>query len=277
MTTDTEILRSLMEHMPDGFFIHDAGGRFLDTNTRLATDLGYGRDELLAMSVDAVFRGQWLDLEPGTETRIREAAQRRDGSSFAVEIGLTCRPVGDARYFLGLVRALRAAEAASEDALTGLANRPMLDEELAKACLHATRTGEPLALAMIDIDHFKLYNDGEGHVRGDAALKAVAGILQSVTRRPYDLAARYGGEEFLLLLPGVGEPAPILQRIAEELSALRIPHPLSPIAPHLTVSCGCVVAGELADVAPTELLAECDRALQLAKDGGRNRVEIARL
>lgn len=166
---------------------------------------------------------------------------------------------------------------ALEDPLTGLANRRRLDEELAKACQHAMRTGDPLTLAMIDVDHFKLYNDGEGHVRGDAALKALAVILQSVTRRPYDLAARFGGEEFLLLLPGVDQPESILARITEDLGALRIPHPLSPVAPHLTVSSGCVVAFELADVTPLDLLVECDRALYRAKQGGRDRVEISYL
>lgn len=274
MTTDADALRTLMEHMPDGFFVQHGDGRFLDANARFCSDMGYSLDELRGLSVGDIFRGPLFDTEG---IRVREVARRKDGSTLTVEIGWTRKPFDDGERVLALVREIGAAEPASEDGLTGLANRHMLDEELAKACLHAMRTGDPLALAMIDIDHFKLYNDGEGHVRGDAALKAVAGILQSVARRPYDLAARYGGEEFLLLLPGVDEPEPVLQRIAEELSALRIPHPLSPIAPHLTVSCGCVVASELADVAALELLAESDRALQLAKKGGRNRVEITRL
>lgn len=272
-TIDPDTLRTLLETVPGGFFVHDAGGQFVDVGARFAADLGYSGDALRALSVREVFRGDWLDLADGAGIRVRDMATRKDGSSFAVEIGLSRAGT----LFLGLLRDLSAAEAASEDALTGLASRLLLEEQLAKACLHATRTGEPLTLAMIDVDHFKLYNEGEGHVRGDAALKALAGILRSVTRRPYDLAARYGGEEFLLLLPGVEEPGPVLQRIAEELGALRIPHPLSPVASHLTVSCGCVIASELADVAPLDLLAECDRALYRAKEGGRDRVEIVRI
>lgn len=274
MTTDADALRTLMEHMPDGFFVQDGDGRFLDANARFCSDTGYSLDELRGLSVGDIFRGPLPDTGG---IRIREIARCKDGSSLAVEIGFARGAIEGGERMLALVRDISTAEPASEDGLTGLANRHMLDEEMAKACLHAMRTGDPLTLAMIDIDHFKLYNDGEGHVRGDAALKAVAGILQSVARRPYDLAARYGGEEFLLLLPGVDEPEPILQRIAEELSALRIPHPLSPITPHLTVSCGCVIATELADVTAPELLAESDRALQLAKEGGRNRVQITRL
>lgn len=164
-----------------------------------------------------------------------------------------------------------------EDPLTGLANRRRLDEELAKACLHATRTGEAVTMVMIDVDHFKLYNDEQGHVRGDSALEAVAGILTGIARRPYDLAARYGGEEFILLLPGIDEPGAILRRIRDDLAALQIPHPTSPVAPYLTVSCGAVVVSELADFVPLDLLAACDQALYRAKGKGRNSSHIDHL
>ena len=114
-------------------------------------------------------------------------------------------------------------------------------------------------------------------MRGDAVLMAVADILRGAARRPYDLAARYGGEEFVLLLPGVDEPGPILQRVADELAVRAIPHVASPVAPHLTISCGCVVAVELADLRPIDLLGESDRALYRAKEAGRNRIIVSRL
>ena len=161
-----------------------------------------------------------------------------------------------------------------EDPLTGLANRRHFDEELRKACLHATRTGEALTLAMVDVDHFKPFNDVEGHLRGDEVLKAVADILRSAARRPYDLAARYGGDEFVLLLPGNGDPGAILQRVGDDLAALGISHPASPVGPCLTVSRGAAVALELIDVAPLDLLAACDRALYQAKNTGRNSSHI---
>lgn len=164
-----------------------------------------------------------------------------------------------------------------EDPLTGLANRRRLDEELAKACLHATRTGEAVTMVMIDVDHFKQYNDEHGHVRGDNALKSVAAILTNIARRPYDLAARYGGDELVLLLPGIDDPGPILQKISDDLAVLDIAHPASPVAPRLTVSCGGVVATELADVTPLDLLVACDRALYRAKENGRNGNHVGHL
>ncbi|PZQ11234.1 MAG: hypothetical protein DI565_18215 [Ancylobacter novellus] len=159
---------------------------------------------------------------------------------------------------------------AFEDPLTAIANRRRLDLELARACSHAARISLPVALAMIDVDFFKSYNDLYGHTQGDAALRAVARILDSAARRSYDLAARYGGEEFVLLLPETERPKAVLGRIAAELEKLRIPHAGSPIAPYLTVSCGCVVASDLSGVGPADLLARADEALYAAKQGGRN-------
>lgn len=241
------------------------------------------------------------DVERATEVRQTAAnliAEKRDYNM----VFRILRPDGEVRWVRSAARVVEDGEGAGvravgfvvditesrlsearlhrqalEDSLTGLANRRGLDEELAKACLHAMRSGEPLALAMIDVDHFKLYNDEQGHVRGDEALKAVANILKEAARRPYDLAARYGGEEFLLLLPGAEGADAVVEGVVEAVKALRIPHPGSPVAPWLTVSCGCVIASEMADVGPLDLLAECDRALYRAKEAGRDRTHLLRL
>jgi diguanylate cyclase (GGDEF)-like protein/PAS domain S-box-containing protein len=262
-----------------------------------------GRDPAHAIRSIAEFRTLLHPEDAERATEVYESARRlaaRDenyGMTFRI-----VRPDGEIRWIrsaasvvhdeggaprraVGFVADITDAQHAAaslkqqtlEDPLTGLANRRHSDEALRKACLHAMRTGEPLTLAMIDVDHFKLYNDLEGHVRGDEALKAVADILRSATRRPYDLAARHGGDEFLLLLPGAEEPEALIGRVTDELAARAIPHPRSPVAPQLTVSCGCVVASELADVGPTQLLAECDRALYRAKEAGRNRAFFSRI
>lgn len=163
-----------------------------------------------------------------------------------------------------------------QDPLTGIANRRFLDQELEKACLQAIRLQQPVTVVMIDVDFFKKYNDRYGHAVGDGALKAVAGILASVARRPYDLAARYGGEEFVLLLPGMDRPEMVLRRISEALAELRIPHESSSVSPYLTLSCGCMVVVPPARPNPAELLSRSDRALYQAKAEGRNRYVIMR-
>lgn len=278
-----DAFRLLVENGPDAFFVHDGEGRLLDVNARCCADLGYAREELLALSIGDIARGYaladdgaWRDAP----VRFADVWRRRDGTDFPVEISLACQVVEGDKLFLGLARDVSAHGGdgrVQEDALTGLAGRARLDAELVKACFHATRTGEPVAVAMIDIDHFGPFNRDQGAVRGDEALRAVAAILSAIARRPYDLAARLDGDRFVLLLPGIDNPEALLNRIGTELAARAIPHPGSPVAPSLTVSSGCVAASELADVAPAALLAECEAALRRAKANGRNRTESTRI
>lgn len=159
-----------------------------------------------------------------------------------------------------------------EDPLTGIANRRHLDSELARICLHASETGEVLCVGMIDVDHFKAYNDKYGHLEGDAALTKVAAALQSVVRQT-DFIARYGGEEFAFVLPGISDPAPLLARFKETLLNLAITHAGSPTG-YLTISCGCVVVRNDADLFPGALLKASDEALYEAKLAGRDQFII---
>ncbi len=165
------------------------------------------------------------------------------------------------------------ASLSAQDGLTGLANRRHFDEALDRACRHAARTGELVGLAMIDVDHFKQYNDHYGHGAGDDALCQVARVLSRVARRPHDLAARYGGEEFVLILQDTGDFAVRLDQARQDVMALRIPHAYSATAPVLTVSGGGVVA-RLPRTAPAAapLLKQADALLYRAKKEGRNRI-----
>ena len=160
------------------------------------------------------------------------------------------------------------------DGLTGLANRRHFDDMLDRAHRRSRRTGSPLGLALIDIDHFKQYNDRYGHIQGDEALKAVARTLQAHARRPDDLAARFGGEEFALLVPG---DEGLLQRMEDfrlAVLAQAIEHADSPTGAALTVSCGLVVAQHLEHLSTTDLLQKADSLLYTAKSQGRNRTSV---
>jgi diguanylate cyclase (GGDEF)-like protein len=156
----------------------------------------------------------------------------------------------------------RMSRLAQLDGLTGIANRRTLDEAVPVEFARAKRSGQPLTVVMIDLDHFKRYNDRRGHAAGDALLRAVA---QGWTKqlRPTDLLARYGGEEFTLVLPACNA-----DQAAQLIDRLR---PLMP--DRQTFSAG--IATWDGDETTTEMVQRADRALSQAKKGGRNRTMIA--
>ena len=163
------------------------------------------------------------------------------------------------------------AQLAKKDALTGLANRRCFDETLALEARRAQREGTSLALLMIDIDHFKRFNDACGHVAGDACLQAVSILLETSVRRPSDLVARYGGEEMAIILPATDNEGAVVvaRRILERLQHENIRHPSSPLG-YVSVSIG-IAAGRGSRLEPAlGLIEAADAALYRAKAAGRN-------
>lgn len=175
---------------------------------------------------------------------------------------------------------LRAANSELErisqsDGLTGVANRRHFDAHLDQEWRSAARAGRPLSLIMIDIDHFKAYNDHYGHQGGDDCLMKVAGALKSALGRPHDLLARYGGEEFAAVLPDT--PLEGALHIAENLrgavEGLHISQVKSAYSKYVTVSLGvAAMVPDARETIPAVLIAAADRALYRAKAQGRNRV-----
>ena len=172
----------------------------------------------------------------------------------------------------GLRRDLQAAwSEARTDGLTGVANRRLFDQTLAAEWARGKRSGEPLSLLMLDVDHFKGYNDHYGHVKGDECLVRIAQAISKIPMRSSDLFVRYGGEEFALVLPQT--PADAAQRVAEKcrdvVAALEIPHTLSPVG-RITISVGiCTIIPNECDTFTT-LIERADDKLYRAKRNGRN-------
>jgi len=182
--------------------------------------------------------------------------------ALALALGVTLTLVAWRWLSANAVLMEQLTQLAREDSLTGVANRRTLDERLPQEMARASRHKYPLSVVMIDLDHFKRFNDRRGHAAGDALLRnsAQAWLRQL---RPSDLLARYGGEEFTLVLPACGEE-----------QAEHLVERLQPLVPEKqTFSAGIATWNGLDDV--QALLAAADRALLQAKRGGRNRIVIS--
>lgn len=169
------------------------------------------------------------------------------------------------------------ARLAGLDGLTGIPNRRNFDEFFQRAWRQAMRDTSPLSCIMIDIDHFKAYNDTYGHHAGDECLIRVAKALEACSVRPGDMVARYGGEEFVVVLPDT--EATGAQRVAErmrrQIEGLALPHAGSPVGPFVTLSLG-VATLDAPGIKAEDLLQAADMALYEAKRTGRNQVAQAR-
>lgn len=169
------------------------------------------------------------------------------------------------------------AQQSTMDELTGLANRRRFDEALVTEWQRAARSVTPLSLLMVDIDHFKQFNDNYGHVAGDKCLRQVAGVLDQCVRRAGELVARYGGEEFVVLLPGanMADACDTANKCMELMHALAIPHAASETSTQVTFSIGVACLLPDATLEPSSMVNAADTAMYRAKNGGRARFEVA--
>jgi diguanylate cyclase (GGDEF)-like protein len=160
------------------------------------------------------------------------------------------------------------------DGLTSICNRREFDLRLMSEWSRGARSGQTLALLMIDVDKFKEYNDHYGHLRGDECLIAVAQILHGCLQRTSDLVARYGGEEFVALLPNsdLEGALTVAEDCLEALADAGIPHVKSDVTPFITVSIGVAAMLPVHEKSSTLLIEQADIALYQAKQSGRNRI-----
>lgn len=163
----------------------------------------------------------------------------------------------------------------SQDGLTGIPNRRCFDRTLAKEWGRAQRHRRNISLIMIDVDHFKLFNDTYGHQQGDSCLQAVASTIDTTVSRTGDLVARYGGEEFVVILPetNLDGAMKVAEQIRVAIANLQMEHSTSLTEKHVTVSLGYASIQPTHDLDADTLIKHADTALYRAKEKGRNRAE----
>jgi len=167
------------------------------------------------------------------------------------------------------------ARMARLDGLTGISNRRTFDDLLLREWRRQARTGQPIAVIMMDVDHFKQFNDTYGHGAGDDCLKQITRAAEGALQRPADIIARYGGEEFVALLPdtGLDGAMAVAEGIRAAIVTLAIPHARSSAASHVTISLGVACAVPTAESDPAALVKTADGQLYAAKSEGRNRAK----
>ena len=290
-----ERLRTIVNNMAEGLLIIEADGRIQFTNPACDKYLGYQEHALAGRHINDLLNPlvaqEYLEYfsryaaAPGVAHHhgTREVIIRhRNGSSVCMDLTLTPMYLRQP-LFIGLLHDIThhkqsedaLQRAAMVDPLTKIANRRHFDSFLEKEWQRAMRSGQPLSLVVLDVDHFKLYNDTLGHPAGDACLQQVAQAIASHALRATDLAARYGGEEFVLLFAET--PADTACRVAEairaHIEALQIPHPRSTTSAWLTVSIGVATIHPHQLDNTESLFVAADRAMYVAKEGGRNQVQ----
>ena len=291
-------LRLIVNSIDEGLMIIEPSGRIQYANPACDRYLGYGPGELAGCTLDGLLAPsvaqEYLDIfsrgttgagAPDCRGAREVLIRQRDGNLRAMDLTLTPM-IADQPLFVALLHDIThhkqsenaLQRAALVDPLTKIANRRHFDSFLEKEWQRAVRSSQPLSLIVLDVDHFKGYNDSLGHAAGDACLQQVAMALQSHALRATDLAARYGGEEFVLLFGETGfEAACALgEAIRAHVESLQIPNPRSTTSEWVTASLG------VATIVPTQLddlkdfFISADRAMYAVKESGRNGVRAVR-
>jgi diguanylate cyclase (GGDEF)-like protein/PAS domain S-box-containing protein len=293
-----ERLRTIVNSMAEGLLIIEPDGRVQFTNPACDQYLGYQHGELSGRTIfdllNPLVAQEYLDYftryaanpETAHSHGTREVIIRHKlGTSVCMDLTLTPMFMRQP-LFIGLLHDIThhkmsedaLQRAAMVDPLTKIPNRRHFDTFLEKEWQRAIRSGSPLSLVVLDVDHFKLYNDSLGHAAGDVCLQQVAQAINTHAPRATDLAARYGGEEFVLLFAETDADSAyrLAEAIRTHVEALQLPHPRSITSPWITLSVG------VATIQPTQmdnteaLFVAADRAMYVAKENGRNQVQVTK-
>lgn len=287
--------RAIYLHAAEGILLINFQGDIVECNPQILAMLGCRQQDVVGRNIFTLFHPEDLKKLPPQidklrsgevlfiERRLRTASGiyllcEQSGKKINEDlIILLYRDITERKIAeLTLERANQALDRMAHfDGLTHIANRRKYDQALDSEWLRMKRAGKRMGLILADIDYFKQFNDMYGHQAGDDCLRSIAAALASVVHRPADLVARYGGEEFVVLLPDTDYEGcwRIAERMRAKIESLAIPHGGSKTHSVVTMSCG------VAAVSPNDLnnvyeilVGAADKALYLAKEGGRNRV-----
>jgi diguanylate cyclase (GGDEF)-like protein/PAS domain S-box-containing protein len=292
--------QQIVETAIEGILIFDEHYRITFANENMASTLGYTVEEMLGRTYLSFFPEDQLNIYKSQEAR------RKSGEDSVYECCLL-RKDGNTNWFLVSAKALldeygkfegsfamltdinerkemelllegsnrKLKELSNQDSLTGIANRRCFDATLEHEYYRLRRSNSKLSIILLDIDHFKEYNDYYGHVMGDECLRQIGSVLSSCVSRSVDLAARYGGEEFACILPDTDiQPAvKIAEKIQKRIQDLKIEHKKSTVSNFITASFGVTTVEYSSDISPSDIIDMADKLLYKAKVSGRNRVE----
>ena len=297
-------LREVLDAIPAGIAIYDNQDRLVSYNQEVSRQYPYrGEGKVVGETYEDLLRRalaagkipdalgreeEWLALRMAGRGALNTPLLRHTDEGHWVHFYETRTPSG---YLVmtrldmtPMVEKGLALERANEqllrlsttDGLTGIANRRLFDQTLQNEWQRCARTQSHLSLLIIDIDHFKRYNERHGHLTGDECLRQVARILGLCVKRSGELVARYGGEEFAGLLPGAdeAEARSVAQRCIHEMQNARIPHADAPVPPWLSVSIGVATVVAAPGESPATLVAHAESAMVKAKTAGRARFEV---
>jgi diguanylate cyclase (GGDEF)-like protein/PAS domain S-box-containing protein len=305
---DKERFQLVFNTTPDASLItRFTDGLIVDLNDKFSFLTGYSREEIVGKSIRNI--DYWKNLEEqhlfleqlkkqGSCTEFESILQGKNGFEFYANISAKLIYIRNVPHVISITRDISERKKAENqikdlvsqleieknaaqinsitDSLTGIANRRYFDIMLSSEFYRLKRSGETLSLIMIDVDHFKKFNDHYGHVAGDECLIQIASVLKTIVGRSTDLVARFGGEEFVVILPETDvQGAKLLaEKILFEVENLKIFHAKSETSAYVTISLGVISVKTINIVSPNQIIELADKALYRAKNSGRNQIVV---
>lgn len=292
-----DLLLALVNAIPDPLTYKNSKGVYLGCNKAFEDFLGLAKVDIIGKTVYDLWPRQVAEehekmdksllKDPGSSSRDFIICRKDKEARHVIIRKSTFNDAnGDVAGIVAIVRDVTEEKKRGEDLfdrgvidpLTGVNNRRYFDERVAIELRVATKAGTPFSLIMIDVDYFKLFNDIYGHQEGDECLKKIAQAIKGALSHPTASIVRYGEEKFSCIIPSTNKEGAIMiaERIKEKVAALKIPHRGSKVSSIITVSQGVATLPPDKFMSIEELVLCADKALDMAKGLGRNRIEVFR-